>query len=105
MKLEDYVKMANQLKDVSELMHTYVHTHKTYALEKRWWRANKALTRLVSDLEDMMFLECHDELLNFCKCLRASSIEHSHIEATDIFYGSEVRVDLVNAKLVNVKKV
>ena len=97
MKLEDYVKMANQLKDVRELMYTYVHTHKTYALEKRWARADKAMTSLVSDLEDMMFLECHDELLNFCK--------KPGIEPTDIFYGCEVRVDLANAKLVNVKKV
>jgi len=97
MKIEEYVQIGNALKDIREILYKYPHIQgKTSPFEKRRAKADNAIGELMCNLEDMMFLECSEELIKLDK--EIGPFPHPNID-TLIFYGGDRRINLAKMEV------
>lgn len=88
---EEYLKIANTLKDIRSIQYRYPHIlNKTSEYEKLRWKAEKALDNLRCYLEDLMFLDYREELSK----LKDEQGRVNFEMATHVFYDCSQRFDV-----------
>lgn len=107
MSFAEYVEIANRLKDIRETFHQYhPQLPKKSAHWKVWWKVDKEIDNLRSHLEELMFLDCPEQVHTLKS--EEEPLRSSYSWATYIFFDCSKRVNaekkLIFAKPSNMSR-